>query len=108
MGWAKYCEDNMEIMLERQFMMQESEIINVSKTNICIDRTLNPNVNETSKAKSEVKYKDKYIICKDCGKKFLFSRKDQMHFNKMGWNAPKRCNCCRNYRDIRYLMCASF
>ena len=41
MGWAKYCEDNIEIMLERQFMMQETEITVACRTNNSVVTTVN-------------------------------------------------------------------
>ncbi|MBR6528495.1 MAG: zinc-ribbon domain containing protein [Firmicutes bacterium] len=49
-----------------------------------------------------------YIVCKDCGKKFLFSATVQKYFDLKGWDDPKRCRDCKNYRNTRYLMCSSF
>ena len=108
MGWAKYCEDNIEIMMERQFMVQKSEVDVVRRTNNCLATNLILNIVETSVEASKTKYEDKYIMCKDCGKKFLFSAKTQKYFEKMNWDEPKRCKCCRSYRNTRYLMCSSF
>ncbi len=41
--------------------------------------------------------KDKTIVCKDCGKEFTFSVKDQEFYKQMGFaNEPQRCRDCRN------------
>ena len=65
-------------------------------------------VKEEPAVPQQIEYKDRYIVCKDCGRKFLFSAKSQKHFDKMDWDDPKRCKCCRSYRNTRYLMCSSF
>ncbi len=106
MGWAKYCEDNIEIMLERQMLRIERQI----DTKIIVDfRTTirpaaNPIVEEKSTAKVTSKYEDKYIYCKECGRKFLFSGKQQSYFESRGWVPPKRCISCREHNNARQLM----
>lgn len=65
-------------------------------------------IKEELLAPQKVEYEDRYIVCKDCGRKFLFSARAQKHFDKMGWDDPKRCKSCRSYRNTRYLMCSSF
>lgn len=111
MGWAKYYEDNVEIMYERKAAMQsfrqETEI-NVVCT--CILPVANNivEIKEEPVVPQQIEYKDRYIVCKDCGSKFLFSAKSQMHFDNMDWDDPKRCKSCRSYRNTRYLMCSSF
>lgn len=111
MGWAKYFEDNMEIMYERQAAMQsrrqEAEI-KVVCTSILPVAKIMVEIKEDIPAPQRVEYKDRYIVCKDCGSKFLFSAKTQKHYDKMGWVNPKRCKCCRGRRNARYLMCSSF
>lgn len=111
MGWSKYYEDNTEIMYERKTAMQscrqETEIKVVyadsfPAVNITVE------INEKSVISQEIEYKDRYIVCRDCGRKFIFSAMSQKHFDKMNWNIPKRCKCCRSYRNTRYLMCSSF
>lgn len=108
MGWAKYCEDNIEIMLERQFMMQKTEITVAFRTNSSVVTTMNSTAYMIHKEANKPKYEDRYIVCKDCGRKFLFSAKSQRYFDMMDWDTPKRCKSCRNYRNARYLMCSSF
>ena len=40
---------------------------------------------------------DEKIICKDCGKEFFFTVRDQEFYEKMGFtNKPARCKDCRN------------
>lgn len=41
-------------------------------------------------------YTDKIIVCKDCGKEFLFSVGEQEFFAMRGFtNQPQRCSPCR-------------
>ena len=112
MGWAKYFEDNVEIMLERQFMMQsrmkKADITVVCKTNNLSATSVVLSVVESPVITDVKKHEDKYIVCKDCGRVFLFSAKSQNHFQNKGWEPPKRCKCCREFRNARYLMCSSF
>ena len=110
MGWAKYFEDNLEIMIDRQFMKQSSApeyAVTVVCTTI-VHAMPQTNAAAVPTSRPAVKYEDKYIVCKDCGKKFLFSAQAQNQFARKGWSAPKRCKCCRDQRNARYLMCASF
>lgn len=111
MGWAKYYEDNVEIMYERKsaipFYRQETEK-RVVCTGLLPVANILVEIKEEVTVSQQILYKDKYIVCKDCGRKFLFSAKSQKYFGRMAWNPPKRCKCCRNYRNTRYLMCSSY
>lgn len=113
MGWAKYFEDDFEIMTERQQMAQESLQIEVKAPEYEV-RIISIPIHKAAdkpKAKNdraEKEYEDKYIICKDCGKKFVFSAKAKKRFDKNGWVEPKRCKNCREVRNTRRLMCSSF
>lgn len=41
--------------------------------------------------------KDKTITCKDCGKEFTFTVREQEFYEKMGFNnEPVRCKECRD------------
>lgn len=43
-----------------------------------------------------VPYQDQTLICKDCGKNFIFTTRDQEFFAQKGFtNAPTRCRDCR-------------
>ena len=109
MGWAKYLEDDLEIMFERQYMMQTKEY--ESSVTITYSKNIIPistNLNKEQTNNIQKKYENKYLICQDCGKKFLFSTKSQKHFESKGWNEPKRCKECRDIKKIRFLMASSF
>ena len=41
-------------------------------------------------------YQDKTLVCKDCGKKFIFTAGDQAFYAERGFeNEPLRCKPCR-------------
>lgn len=41
--------------------------------------------------------KDKVIVCKDCGKEFTFTVRDQEFYEEKGFtNEPVRCKECRD------------
>ncbi|MCK9577856.1 MAG: zinc-ribbon domain containing protein [Clostridia bacterium] len=42
-------------------------------------------------------YKDKTLVCKDCGQKFTFTAKEQEFYAEKGFsNEPQRCKACRD------------
>jgi CxxC-x17-CxxC domain-containing protein len=44
-------------------------------------------------------YQDKVLVCRDCGKEFLFSAGEQAFYAEKGFqNAPTRCRNCRTTR----------
>ena len=44
-------------------------------------------------------YEDKTLVCKDCGKEFVFSAGEQAFYAEKGFqNEPTRCKDCRNAR----------
>lgn len=44
---------------------------------------------------------DEVIICKDCGKEFTFTVRDQEFYEKMGFqNKPVRCKECRDKKKM--------
>ena len=49
-----------------------------------------------------LKMEDKILICKDCGKKFLFTVGEQEFYRNMGFETePKRCLECRKIHKKR-------
>lgn len=45
---------------------------------------------------------DKTIVCKDCGKEFVFSEGEQEFYKKKGFeNDPVRCPDCRRKRKAQ-------
>ncbi len=44
-------------------------------------------------------YEDKTLICKDCGKEFIFTAGEQEFYAEKGFtNEPQRCKNCRDAR----------
>lgn len=44
-------------------------------------------------------YEDKTLVCKDCGKEFVFTAGEQEFYAEKGFvNEPQRCKECRNAR----------
>jgi len=47
-------------------------------------------------------YKDKTLVCKDCGKEFVFTAGEQEFFAQKGFeNEPVRCKACRTAKKQR-------
>ena len=45
---------------------------------------------------------DKKIICKDCGKEFIFTVGEQEFYQEKGFtNEPVRCKECREAKKVR-------
>jgi DNA-directed RNA polymerase subunit RPC12/RpoP len=46
-----------------------------------------------------MEYKDKTLVCKDCGKDFVFTSGEQAFYAEKGFqNEPVRCPDCRKAR----------
>lgn len=44
-------------------------------------------------------YTDKTLVCKECGKEFIFTAGEQEFYAEKGFvNEPQRCKDCRNAR----------
>ena len=101
MGFAKYLEDDMEIMTERQTAKElnalEPEILGIQKK-----YTYSP----TKKA-SIMRY-DIWIECRYCGCHFVFRAKDQEFYKSKGWPKPKTCKSCRATFKSIYKIASSF
>lgn len=123
MGWAKYLEDDMEIMQERNpdwnscgFSYSQNQ---TTPRNNTLVNTQNPVdqelltdlllvLIENGPVMKEKTYRDRTLMCKHCGRPFLFSSSTQKHFAERGWNQPKRCKRCRDSRTAAYCMRPSF
>lgn len=45
---------------------------------------------------------DKTLVCKDCGKDFLFTEGEQVFYKEKGFeNEPQRCPDCRKARKAQ-------
>lgn len=50
-------------------------------------------------------YENKMLKCKDCGKEFVFTARDQEFFASKQFSEPKRCKPCRQIKkqgSLRY------
>lgn len=45
-----------------------------------------------------MEYQDKTIICKDCGKEFVFTAGEQEFYAEKNFSEPVRCKECREAR----------
>lgn len=43
---------------------------------------------------------DKKIICKDCGKEFIFTEGEQNFYKEKRFNDPGRCKECRQAKKV--------
>ena len=44
-------------------------------------------------------YEDKTLVCKECGKEFVFTASEQEFYAERGFqNEPQRCKSCRDAR----------
>lgn len=108
MGWAKYMEDDIEIINERMSRMEDEKSSYTAE-----QATLKMPVGTlpvviAEKASVAVKHEGKCIVCKNCGKVFTFSVRDKIFYDKMGWNPPKRCKTCREQRKNQRFMCQAY
>lgn len=112
MALAKYFEDNFEIMCERQATMQarimENNTTSMYTNFFSLTSVVTPFENNNAANDAQKHYEDRYIFCRQCGSPFLFTANMQKHYDKNGWEAPKRCKCCRERRNAAYLMHSSF
>ena len=113
MGMAKYHEDILEIVLERMDNLNNRtgtrEVVYTRSTrNTPSEYILEPICNNAEPQQTKTCYVDRHIMCWTCGNKFLFSAHSQKYFASQNWEDPKRCKCCREARNRRYLLCASF
>lgn len=45
-------------------------------------------------------FKDKELVCQECGKRFLFTKGEQEYFYRRGLVLPRRCPQCRFLRRL--------
>ena len=51
-------------------------------------------------------YEDKTLVCKDCGKEFVFTAGEQEFYAERGFqNEPQRCKACRDARNATCANC---
>ncbi|MBE6994817.1 MAG: zinc-binding protein [Ruminococcaceae bacterium] len=46
-------------------------------------------------------YEDKILVCKECGKEFVFTAGEQEFYAERGFqNEPQRCKACRDAKKL--------
>ena len=114
MALCKHHEEILEKILENLYMFENRNVASEIQLVCSVQNTSFENMSLNTQEQSSNntvtinKYEDRYIICRDCGKEFLFPAHSQKYYESNNWREPKRCKCCRDFRDVRYSMCASF
>ena len=94
MSFAKYFEDDREIVDERVTLGKQGE------RPVWLSVTLTQTVYAPPKPQlpQKVKYVTKKLVCRDCGASFFFEGGEQHYFVLHGLHEPKRCRACRKAR----------
>lgn len=99
MGWAKYTEDNIEMWEERCYRpINEDRYPRDAIIQVCafLPATALPvEISVKVTQEKEVAKSGQTLKCKDCGRQFVFTERDQAFFEIMGYCPPKRCKKCR-------------
>ncbi|MCD8026855.1 MAG: zinc-ribbon domain containing protein [Clostridiales bacterium] len=103
MGWAKYSEDNTELTNERLYYLKNKKTVNTQNKNAALGTTQGGKLMSKNATESEG-CRDIYLICRSCGKRFLFSAHAQRVYRRNGWCAPKRCKPCKEFAKAARLM----
>lgn len=103
MSFAKYFEDNMEIIEERfALRQQENDPTPIYHTTQEVGSKIYLVTTKVVEVKPEApkkqKRKKKKIVCCDCGETFLFTGGEQKYYEKRKLSEPKRCPVCRQKR----------
>ena len=53
------------------------------------------------KLSEELQMEDKKLVCKDCGKEFVFTGSESNFYTIKGFPEPKRCPECRKARKLQ-------
>lgn len=109
MGWAKYMEDDLEL-IENRMGNQYYELYSLSYPSpLPAPRiSVKPKAQTADTIWEHEIQKEKRIICKDCGCQIVFSAEQQLLYSQRGWQPPKRCKKCRSLRETRFMMRSSF
>ena len=102
MGFAKYAEDNFEIMEERRYWTQARE---TAPTILATSNApLITRAKEEAKhpIKTKPKKKTRKLVCCECGTSFLFTGGEQHYYEAHNLSEPKRCPSCRRARKRLY------
>ena len=97
MGWAKYLEDNLELLYDRQYMQDTPQYKWAIRPVYTVEKKTEPGV-----------FYDKLLRCKDCGRQFRYSASAQKVYKEKGWAPPKRCKCCRGTNTVSHILQPAF
>lgn len=103
MSFAKYFEDNMEIIEDRfALRQQENAPTPIYRVTQNVGSKLYLVTTKVVEVKPEApqkrKRKKKKIVCCDCGETFLFTGGEQKYYEERKLSEPKRCPACRQKR----------
>lgn len=103
MSFAKYFEDNMEIIEERfALRQQENDHAPIYRITQEVGSKIYLVTTKVVEVKPEAskkhKRKKKKIVCCDCGETFLFTGGEQKYYEERKLSEPKRCPACRQKR----------
>lgn len=103
MSFAKYFEDNVEIIEERFALRQHGNapapLYRVTQEFGSKIYLVTTKVVEVKpEAPKKHKKKKKKIVCCDCGEKFFFTGGEQRYYEERKLSEPKRCPACRQKR----------
>lgn len=127
MGFAKYCEDNIRLTEERRYYRDhEAELggnrisrsentknykISINNIGPIVDNSCSyqnstqPGFTLRNKSMCmKKKVSAKSLICKDCGREFVFPIQEQKYFDKNKWAPPVRCKECRKIKTVIQVM----
>ena len=111
MGWAKYYEDNLEEVYGRtetlQLYIKANWIEDVNHKCVFQTADMGESVEKETVITGKL-YKDRNIVCRECGRSIEFSANTQRYYDNRRWKEPKWCKRCRERRTMRYLMRPSF
>lgn len=107
MGWAKYMEDNLEIMESRLRYYHNSSYITSYSTPIAPSGTSDNEFIDEEVFINEL-ILSRPLYCLDCGRRINFTTEQKKYYEQRGWRPPKRCKKCRDSRSIRCVMRPSF
>lgn len=103
MSFAKYFEDNVEIIEERFALRQQKNDLTPiyratqevgSKTYLVTTKVVEVKPESPKKHKR----KQKKIACHDCKETFFFTGGEQKYYEERKLSEPKRCPACRQKR----------
>ena len=106
MGWAKYQEDNLELLYDCKYM-QDTPQYKPETQAVRHGSTARSVYTVEKKTELDVFY-DKLLCCKDCGRQFRYSASAQKVYKEKGWAPPQRCKCCRETNNVSQILQPAF